>query len=133
MASLHYISDNGATPTVIYFDIDPVPIPKPQNERSVGVLKCLRGSSAAGTIRTVDGGAGSGSRTLTISIPYAEPATISGIQAIYDIVAQLVYYDANNTITYTCAWDGGNSFTVNPIPGLLQCELTLRLRIISQV
>lgn len=132
MSSLHYISDVGGA-NKVYFDMDPTPIPQPQNDRSVATLKCLRGSSAAGTVRTIDTGAGSGSRTLTVLVPYAELSTIDSLQSKYDAVAQVVYYEADNGITYTCAWDGGNSFIITAIPGLLQCEITLRLRIISEV
>lgn len=131
MSSAHYISDTDGSDK-IYFDIDPYTVPAPQNSRTVGTLKCLRGSSAAGSRRKVDSGGGSGSKSITVNVKYAEVATVALIQAKYDTVAELIYYDADNAKTYTCAWDGDNSFLVTEIEGILQREITLKLSVISE-
>jgi hypothetical protein len=133
MSSLHYICDSDDT-DVVYFDMDPTPIPWPVNNRIVSRLQCLRGSSSAGNVRTIDTGAGSGSKTLTITVPHATMSTVTALQTKFDAVAQIKYYDADNDILYTCAWAEGDSFKPDILPGQAsEFSLTIRLIIISQV
>lgn len=131
MASANYYLADSSNANKVYFDIDPVPRPTPIQERSVGIQKCLPGSSTAGYTRVIDMGVGSGASVFEINLIGVLPATYAAIKALYDTIAEVTFSPDNGTTKYLCAWEPGRSCEAVRYRGVPKYQMTLRLRIIS--
>lgn len=104
----------------IYPNLQPAPLPEINYDRAVSIKRCLPGQDQYGNFipgntRVFDAGTGTGSGVIELKFVWMENSKIVALQALYDDIAQIIYYDG--TVRWLCSWESGRALSIEPIVG----------------